>query len=170
MDPRVGKIPWKRKWKPTPGFISGGYHRQRRLTGYSPWDYKQSDMTEQLTNIHIKHKIRSLGYNISVALRKLLQGSGRERQATYKFVTKKAGSLNIKDCCEVKKKSNKVKEFSTVCMGRCKPLGSLNPSLPYVLQLSGIKSCFLVHLKGCRWLFLAFPQFLSHYLWGGSIC
>ena len=105
-------------------------------------------MTEQLTNIHIKHKIRSLGYNISVALRKLLQGSGRERQATYKFVTKKAGSLNIKDCCEVKKKSNKVKEFSTVCMGRCKPLGSLNPSLSYVLQLSGIKSCFLVHLKG----------------------
>ena len=33
-------------------------------------------------------------------------------------------------------------------MGRCKPLGSLNPSLSYALQLSGIKSCFLVHLKG----------------------
>ena len=32
-------------------------------------------------------------------------------------------------------------------MGRCKPLGSPNSSLSHAPQLSGAKSCFLVHLK-----------------------
>ena len=32
-------------------------------------------------------------------------------------------------------------------MGRCKPLGSLNPFLSFAPQLSGVKSCFLVCLK-----------------------
>ena len=39
----------------------------------------------------------SLGDRISVALRKLLQGGRRGTQAIYKFATKGAGSLNIKD-------------------------------------------------------------------------
>ena len=40
---------------------------------------------------------RSPGDNISVALRKLLQGVWRGSQAVYKFAAKGAGSLNIKD-------------------------------------------------------------------------
>ena len=39
----------------------------------------------------------SLGDSISVALRKLLQGSRRVSQTLYKFATKEAGSLNFKD-------------------------------------------------------------------------
>jgi len=39
----------------------------------------------------------SSGESISVALRKLLQGGRRGSQAIYKFATKGAGSLNIKD-------------------------------------------------------------------------
>ena len=39
----------------------------------------------------------SPGDRISVALRKLLQGCGRGSQAIYKFATKGAGPLNIKD-------------------------------------------------------------------------
>ena len=35
--PWVGKIPWRRKWLPTPVFLSGKFHGQRSLTGYSPW-------------------------------------------------------------------------------------------------------------------------------------
>ena len=35
--------------------------------------------------------------SISVALRKLPQGSGMGSQAIFKFTTKGAGSLNIKD-------------------------------------------------------------------------
>ena len=43
---RVGKIPWNRKWQPTPVFLPGNFHRWRNLAGYSPWDHKTSDMTE----------------------------------------------------------------------------------------------------------------------------
>ena len=39
----------------------------------------------------------SLGDRISVAQRKLLQGGRKGTQAIYKFATKGAGSLNIKD-------------------------------------------------------------------------
>ena len=30
----MGKIPWKRKWKPTPGSLPGKSHGQRHLEGY----------------------------------------------------------------------------------------------------------------------------------------
>ena len=33
----------------TPVFLPGQSHGQRSLVGYSPWDCKESDMTEQLT-------------------------------------------------------------------------------------------------------------------------
>ena len=33
----VGKIPWRRKWQPTPVFLPGESHGQRSLAGYSPW-------------------------------------------------------------------------------------------------------------------------------------
>ena len=33
----MGKIPWRREYLPTPGFLSEESHGQRSLTGYSPW-------------------------------------------------------------------------------------------------------------------------------------
>ena len=42
----VGKIPWRRKWQPTPIFMPGESHGQRSLMGYSPWGRKESDTTE----------------------------------------------------------------------------------------------------------------------------
>ena len=51
FDPWVGKIPWSRKWQPTPVFLSEKSHGQRSLAGYSPWGGKESDMTERL-NTH----------------------------------------------------------------------------------------------------------------------
>ena len=42
----VGKIPWRRKWQPTPVFLPGESHGQKCLAGYSPWGPKESDMTE----------------------------------------------------------------------------------------------------------------------------
>ena len=35
-DPWLGKIPWRRKWQPTPVFLPGESHGQRSLVGYSP--------------------------------------------------------------------------------------------------------------------------------------
>ena len=34
----VEKIPWRRKWQPTPAFLPVESHGQRSLAGYSPWD------------------------------------------------------------------------------------------------------------------------------------
>ena len=36
------KIPWRRKWQPTPVILSGKSHGQRSLVGYSPWGYKRA--------------------------------------------------------------------------------------------------------------------------------
>ena len=49
FDPRVGKIPWKREWQPTPVFLLGEFQGQRSLAGYSPRDHKELDTTEWLT-------------------------------------------------------------------------------------------------------------------------
>ena len=43
FDSWVGKIPWRRKWQPTPGFLPGIFHGRRSLVGYSPWGHKESD-------------------------------------------------------------------------------------------------------------------------------
>ena len=43
------KIPWRRKWQHTPVFLTGKFHGQRSLVGYSPWGRKESDTTEQLS-------------------------------------------------------------------------------------------------------------------------
>ena len=37
FDTWVGKIPWRRKWQPTPVFLPGKFHGQRSLAVYSPW-------------------------------------------------------------------------------------------------------------------------------------
>ena len=36
FNPWVGKSPWRRKWLPTPVFLTGESHGQRSLEGYSP--------------------------------------------------------------------------------------------------------------------------------------
>ena len=50
FDSWVRKIPWRRKWQPTPVFLPGGFHGQRILTGYKIWSSKELDMTEQTTH------------------------------------------------------------------------------------------------------------------------
>ena len=46
FDPWVRKIPWRRKWQPTPAFLAGKSNEQRSLGGC-----KQSDKIERLNNI-----------------------------------------------------------------------------------------------------------------------
>ena len=52
FDPWVGKIPWWRKWQPSPVFLLGESHGQRSLVG--PWGHKDSDMAEHLTAFSIR--------------------------------------------------------------------------------------------------------------------
>ena len=49
FDPWFRKIPWRRAWQPTLVFLPRESHGQRSLVGYSPWDCKELDTTEQLT-------------------------------------------------------------------------------------------------------------------------
>ena len=49
LDPWIGKIPWRRKWQPTPVFLPGQSQGRRRLVGYSPWGHKELGMTKWLS-------------------------------------------------------------------------------------------------------------------------
>ena len=41
FNPWVGKIPWRRKWQPTPVFLPERSYGERSLAGYSPWGHKR---------------------------------------------------------------------------------------------------------------------------------
>ena len=49
FDPWVRKFPWKREWQPNPVSLPGEFHGERSLESYSPWEHKESDKTERLT-------------------------------------------------------------------------------------------------------------------------
>ena len=46
FDPWVRKIPWRRKWEPTPVLLPGESHGQRNLVGCSPQGHTESDVPE----------------------------------------------------------------------------------------------------------------------------
>ena len=46
--PWVGKIPWRRKWQPTPVFLPGESHGRKSLVGYCPQGRKELDTAERL--------------------------------------------------------------------------------------------------------------------------
>ena len=48
LSPWVRKIPWRRKWQPTPVLLPGKSHGWRSLVGCSPRGHKESDTTERL--------------------------------------------------------------------------------------------------------------------------
>ena len=64
FNPWVRKIPWKRKWQPTPVLLPGKSHGQRSLVDYSPWDRKESDTTERL-HFHSHGKMPRLIFTIN---------------------------------------------------------------------------------------------------------
>ena len=55
FNPWVGKIPWRRKWQPTPVFFPGESREWRSLVDPSPWGHKESDTTERLHYYYHHH-------------------------------------------------------------------------------------------------------------------
>ena len=53
FNPWVGKIPWRRKWQPTPVFFPGESHGERSLEGYSPLGCHESDTTKHHHHAYI---------------------------------------------------------------------------------------------------------------------
>ena len=50
FNPWVRMIPWRREWQPTPGFLPGKSHVQRRPADCSiVYGCRESDTTKQLT-------------------------------------------------------------------------------------------------------------------------
>ena len=78
FGPWVGKIPWSRKWPPTPVLLSWKSHGQRSLVGYSPWALKESDTTEltkTTTNKQKQHNTRNMrGEIISGSIMRVTSG------------------------------------------------------------------------------------------------
>ena len=55
----VGKIPWRRKWQPTPVSLPGKSHRQGSLVGYSPLYCKDWTCLSNWTTT-IKHMLNDV--------------------------------------------------------------------------------------------------------------
>ena len=65
------KIPWRRKWQPTPVHLPLESHGQRSLAGYSPQGCKQSNNTEHMAQMSISVKIAQVYKNIGKPLAEL---------------------------------------------------------------------------------------------------
>ena len=59
FDPWLRKIPWRRKWQPTPVLLPGKFRGQRSLVGYSTWVHKESDTTER-TQTHTHTYVQNI--------------------------------------------------------------------------------------------------------------
>ena len=89
FDPLIRKIPWKRKWQPTPVFLLGKFHGHRSLAGYSPQGHKECDMTEWLSTHAYIHTSCTHGRNPG----KLTLWNGPSHDLKYHF------QLNTKERC-----------------------------------------------------------------------
>ena len=56
---RLGRSPGEGHGQPTPVFLPGESHRQRRLADYSPWGCNKSDTTERLSTAQNRRNIRA---------------------------------------------------------------------------------------------------------------
>ena len=65
FNSQVGKIPWRRKWQPTPVFFPGESHEQRSLVGYSPWVTESQTWLKQLSTSNSNFKSVGLGTKVS---------------------------------------------------------------------------------------------------------
>ena len=65
FDPWVGKIPWRRKWQPTPVFLPGESQGRGSLVGCHLWGRTESDMTEvTLSRLGAELELRRSGSSL----------------------------------------------------------------------------------------------------------
>ena len=65
FNPRVGKIPWRRKWQPTPVLLPEEFHGQRSLVDYSPW---LRNSRSKLSDLHFTGNLpyTTLNYSLHI--------------------------------------------------------------------------------------------------------
>ena len=97
--------------------------------------------------------LRTLGLGDSISKdyeRTALRRQG-EQPGYIEALQQRASSLDIKILLLIKENQiflNQVKEFSVLCMGRCKNLGSLKLFLSYASQLSGASAFHILSSFG----------------------
>ena len=75
FNPWVRKIPWRRKWQPTPVFLPGESHGQRSLMNYSPWGRRVGhDRSNLARTAHVNNAnhVRNAYYASDIPLKALL--------------------------------------------------------------------------------------------------
>ena len=91
------RLPWRRKWQPTPVFLPGRSHGQRSLVGYSPWGRKESDTTGRLHFLSFFHHLslsRLLGITIFWKLcLNLPQPTSQQCLCLYLYISISCGYL-----------------------------------------------------------------------------
>ena len=68
FDLWVRKVPWIRKWQPTPVFLPGKSFGQRSLAGSSPWGRKEPDTTEHAHRVFSDSPLLRAGQGACVSL------------------------------------------------------------------------------------------------------
>ena len=64
LDPWTRKVPWRRKWHPTPVFLSGEALGQKSLVGCSPWGHNRTRLsTRAQTSIVQEYRRQELWTN-----------------------------------------------------------------------------------------------------------
>ena len=84
----VGKIPWRRKWQPTPVFLPGEFCGQRSLAGYSLQGHK-----ELYTTDHTHHTTRRM--DTSSPPPTMIPGETYERKPRCLFQPRLGVSLQV---------------------------------------------------------------------------
>ena len=60
VDGHLGSLPLVSVVLVPKVFLPGRFHKQRNLVGYSPWDYKELDMTEHICQKPINEHLLSI--------------------------------------------------------------------------------------------------------------
>ena len=63
FNPWVRKIPWRRKWQPTPVLLLEKFNGRRNLADYSPWGAESQSRLSMHTWLNIKYFLDCLSLN-----------------------------------------------------------------------------------------------------------
>ena len=93
--PGLGRSLGGKQWQPTPVFLPGESHGLRSPAGYSPWDHKELDTTEQLSKCAQVHLL-PLAQNVATTSRADHGDVSRGREADEEGQRPRSMMLEIK--------------------------------------------------------------------------
>ena len=85
FDPWAKKIPWRRKWQPTPVFLPGESQGQQGLVGCRLWGCTESDTTSDLAAVAVKLLARLLWYVLAGILTWILKCKRKTQKSLGNF-------------------------------------------------------------------------------------